>query len=65
MIKATDILKNDHRVIERVLGALEMGSARLRSGHPVRPGFFLDAADFIRGFADGWHHCKEERVLFP
>ena len=65
MIKATDILKNDHRVIERVLGALEMGAARLRSGHPVRPGFFLDAADFIRSFADGWHHSKEERVLFP
>jgi hemerythrin-like domain-containing protein len=30
----------------------------------VRPGFFLDAADFIKGFADGCHHKKEEGVLF-
>jgi hemerythrin-like domain-containing protein len=30
----------------------------------VRPGFFVDAADFIAGFADGCHHRKEEGVLF-
>ena len=31
---------------------------------PVRPGFFVDAADFVKGFADGCHHKKEEGVLF-
>ena len=31
----------------------------------MRPGFFLDAADFVKGFADGCHHKKEEGVLFP
>jgi hemerythrin-like domain-containing protein len=61
---ATDILSSEHRVIERVIAALEKAAAGLESGKTVRPGFFLDAADFIKGFADGCHHRKEEGVLF-
>jgi hemerythrin-like domain-containing protein len=63
-MKATDILMDEHRVIERVLLVLETGAQRLEQGQPVRPEFFLDAADFIKGFADGCHHQKEEGVLF-
>jgi hemerythrin-like domain-containing protein len=37
---------------------------RVEKGQVVRPGFFLDAAEFIKGFADGCHHRKEEGVLF-
>ncbi len=63
-MRPTEILMNEHRVIERVLDALEAASARLEAGEDVRAGFFLDAADFIAGFADGTHHRKEEDVLF-
>jgi hemerythrin-like domain-containing protein len=63
-MKATKILMDEHRVIERVIDALETATAHLDSAHPVRPSFFLDAAEFIRGFADGLHHKKEEGVLF-
>ncbi|KPJ90312.1 MAG: hypothetical protein AMS18_11295 [Gemmatimonas sp. SG8_17] len=63
-MKATDILMDEHRVIERVLGVLEAAVARSDRGDPVRPGLFLDAADFIQNFADGSHHNKEEGVLF-
>lgn len=63
-MEATDILMNEHRVIERVLDALEIAARALKQGAAVRPGFFLDAADFIAGFADGCHHRKEEGVLF-
>ncbi len=63
-MKATEILMAEHRVIERVIGTLETGARRLQAGPSMRPGFFLDAADFIRGFADGCHHRKEEGVLF-
>jgi hemerythrin-like domain-containing protein len=63
-MEATEILMAEHGVIERVLGALEMGAARLEAGEDVRPEFFLQATDFIRGFADGCHHRKEEGVLF-
>jgi len=61
---ATDILMSEHRVVERVILALETACDRLDSGQEVRPEFFLQAADFIKGFADGCHHRKEEGVLF-
>ena len=63
-MQATDILMQEHEVILRVIGALEIQTNRLAAGRNVRPGFFLDAADFIRNFADGCHHKKEEGVLF-
>lgn len=63
-MKAIDELMQEHRLIERVLDALETAAARLDRSHPVPPTFFLEAADFIAGFADGCHHRKEEGVLF-
>lgn len=63
-MQATEILSSEHRVIERVIASLEAQADRLDAGHPVRPGFFVDAAGFIKGFADGCHHLKEEGVLF-
>ena len=63
-MKATDVLMDEHRVIERVITALEAGSDRLEKGEAMRPEFFMDAAAFIKGFADGCHHKKEEGVLF-
>lgn len=61
----TEVLVEEHRVIERVLAALETAADRLAAGEPISSEFFLRAADFIRGFADGCHHHKEEDVLFP
>ena len=63
-MKATEILMQEHRVIESVLDTLQMAAQSAGDGNPVRPSFFIDAADFIRGFADGCHHHKEEGVLF-
>ena len=63
-MKATEILMSEHRVIERVIVSLEVQTERLAAQEAVRPGFFLEAADFIKGFADGCHHRKEEGVLF-
>jgi len=64
-MEATNILMDEHRVIERVLTSLQAAAQQLDKGRPIRIGFFLDAADFIKGFADGCHHLKEEGVLFP
>lgn len=63
-MEATEILMSEHRVIERMIATLEAATNKLAAGQAVRPGFFLDAADFIKGFADGCHHRKEEGVLF-
>ena len=63
-MKATEILMSEHRVIERVVAAMDQAALRLEGGETVRPEFFLDAAEFVKGFADGCHHMKEEQVLF-
>ena len=60
--KATEVLKQEHRVIEKVLAAVEK-----LAGHPgpipLEP--WEKAIDFIRNFADKCHHLKEEGLLFP
>lgn len=64
-MEATQILIEEHRVIERVITAIEAAVHRLETGQSIRAGFFIEATDFIKGFADGCHHRKEEGVLFP
>lgn len=63
-MKATQILMEEHRVIERVIASIENGAQRLETGGAIKPEFFIEASDFIKGFADGCHHKKEEGVLF-
>lgn len=60
--KPTEILSDEHRVIERVLGVLQRLTAV-----PVNPSLeqWRKALDFFRHFADQCHHFKEEKVLFP
>jgi hemerythrin-like domain-containing protein len=62
---ATEILKNEHRVIEQVLFCLE----RLAADADAKDEIDIEAArqmiDFFRKFADGCHHAKEEKQLFP
>ncbi len=59
--KPTNILSDEHRVIERVLGAVE----KLAKGPVDALEPWKKALDFIRHFADQCHHFKEEKVLFP
>jgi hemerythrin-like domain-containing protein len=63
-MKATDILMEEHRVIEKVLDSLETAANRLSAGQSIPMDFFFKAVDFIKNFADGCHHKKEEGILF-
>ncbi len=63
-MKATEILMQEHRLIEQVLDCLEEAAGRLEDGEDIEPDFFIDAAEFVAGFADGSHHRKEEDILF-
>ena len=64
-MRPIDVLMQEHRVIEQVLDALDSAATRLARGEAVPPRFFVDAAAFASGFADGCHHRKEGGVLFP
>ena len=63
-MKATEILMQEHRLIEQVLDCLEEAARRLEDGERIEPQFFIDAAEFVAGFADGSHHRKDEDILF-
>ena len=60
--KATELLSDEHRVIERVLAVLEKLTTK-----PVENSLdsWRKALDFFSHFADQCHHLKEEQVLFP
>src|SRR5262249_46340108 len=60
--KATDLLSDEHRVIERVLVALQKLTTK-----PVEKSLdcWKKVLDFFSHFADQCHHFKEEQVLFP
>lgn len=62
---ATDILREEHRVIQRMLAVLEGVAGSIERGGQPSPAALTKALDFIRGFADACHHGKEEECLFP
>ncbi|HVP37309.1 MAG TPA: hemerythrin domain-containing protein [Terriglobales bacterium] len=64
-MKPTEELKEEHKVILRMLKVLEKASLNLEEGKEVKPEVFKKAVDFIRNFADKCHHGKEEDTLFP
>ncbi len=64
-MNASEILRNEHRVIERVLDVLQRIAERAESGGPLDVDSARQAIAFFRGFADRCHHAKEEEHFFP
>lgn len=65
MTIATDMLRDDHRVILRALDLLETAADRLAAGDALPDGWWGALIGWLRGFADRTHHAKEEQILFP
>ena len=64
-MNATAILIHEHELILRGVTVLERMARRANAGQAVPPGDASAIIEFIRKFADGCHHAKEEGVLFP
>ena len=60
----TQRLKDEHQLILRMLALLEKNAALTEGGSFSDYQFYLDGVDFIRNFADRFHHAKEEDILF-
>lgn len=63
-MKPTEVLKQEHQVILKVLDAAEREAARIGDSHPARMDRIEKMVDFFREFADHCHHAKEEKLLF-
>jgi hemerythrin-like domain-containing protein len=59
-----DKLKAEHQIILQGISLLEKGASRLENGADVSPDYFRKAIEFIRNYADKYHHAKEENILF-
>lgn len=60
----TGTLVAEHRLILRMIALLERNAPRTAAGDYSNWHFYLDGVDFIRNYADRFHHAKEEDVLF-
>jgi hemerythrin-like domain-containing protein len=60
----TKVLVQEHTLILRMISLVEANAGLLEQGKLEDWQFFLDAVDFIRTYADRFHHAKEEDVLF-
>jgi hemerythrin-like domain-containing protein len=60
----TQALIDEHQLILRMLAVLERNALCTARGEYANYGFSLDAVDFIRNYADRFHHAKEEDILF-
>ena len=64
-MRPTEVLMQEHRVIEVVLDCLEKMAEQSAAGVALDTASAKQAVDFFRTFADGCHHHKEEDCLFP
>jgi hemerythrin-like domain-containing protein len=60
----TQALVDEHRLILRMITLLERNAARTAEGSYSNWKFYINGVDFIRNYADRFHHAKEEDVLF-
>ncbi len=64
MTQSTKELSDEHKNIIKVIGALEKECGALKDGKKLDKEFFVKVVDFIRNYADKFHHAKEEDILF-
>ena len=60
----TQLLVDEHTLILRMIGLLEKNAPETAAGRYLNWQFYLDGIEFIRNYADRFHHAKEEEVLF-
>jgi hemerythrin-like domain-containing protein len=63
--KPTDMLEQEHHLIQRVVSTFAVLAEELEAGRDVEPETLQEIVGFMRTFADKCHHGKEETHLFP
>ncbi len=64
MSQLTKTLSEEHQNILKVIDALEKEANELQRGKELDKTFLRKAVDFIKNYADKFHHMKEEDILF-
>ena len=64
MKKSTTILSDEHKNILKVIDSVLKKCDEIEIGKEIDKEFFVRAIDFIKNYADKFHHNKEEDILF-
>lgn len=63
-MNSIEIMVKEHELITRMLKVIRSACYGLLKGEEVAISDFYAMADFVRDYADGHHHHKEEKFLF-
>lgn len=63
-LNSIDLLVDEHKVIKKVLKVVRNICFELTKGMEVPYEDFAQVIDFVRNYADKYHHGKEEDMLF-
>ena len=64
MLNVTQILSDEHQNILKVIDSVLTECNQLEKGKDLDHAYFSKVIDFIKNYADGFHHAKEEDILF-
>jgi len=64
-MKSTKLLAADHELISQALRVLDSMTMEIRRGKDTNADDIESLLGFLRNFADGCHHVKEEAIFFP
>ncbi len=64
MNNITQILSDEHQYILKVISAALNECEKVENGKEPDVEFFQKTIDFIKNYADKFHHAKEEDILF-
>jgi hemerythrin-like domain-containing protein len=60
----TLVLSEEHQNILTVIDGVLKECTEIERGKDIDKGYFAEVIDFIKNYADGYHHAKEEDILF-
>lgn len=64
MENVTKELMNEHQIILKMIDITLEECDRIEKGNVFHKDVFADIIKFIKNYADGYHHAKEEEILF-
>jgi hemerythrin-like domain-containing protein len=64
MKNITSVLSEEHQNILKVIDIVLAECDQIETGKQTDKAFFNEVINFIKKYADGFHHAKEEDILF-
>lgn len=64
-MEITESLKSEHRIIEKILGAMDSMVEALQKDFDVPVELIREAVDLVQECVDDYHNTKEDELIFP